>query len=72
MAQPLFMEVTHAKTRKKVLVGLAHISTIVPGEGERDGAVIAFGPDVKFEAVETFDQIRKTLGSDMGGVRWGS
>jgi hypothetical protein len=70
MAQPLFMEVTDAKSGSKVLCGLAHISVIVPGDDDNAGAFIKMG-EFRFQTVETYDQIRRTLGTDMGGVRWG-
>lgn len=69
MAQPLFMEVTDAKSNLKVILGLAHITVISPGDNG-GSAFIRLG-EHKLQTVETYDQIRRTLGSDMGGVRWG-
>lgn len=61
MPQPLFIEVTDAATQQTRIVGLAHIADIL--HGEDGGAVIVKQDMAKFITVESYDDIKRTLGT---------
>lgn len=62
----LFIEITDKMSDTTVMVGIAHICLIVPGDGV--GALIKIG-EFKMEAVESYDRIRQVLGPDFTNVR---